>query len=42
MRFREQLNELYKYFLEEAIKKYNVKKDLVNYSERTNSKKIGL
>ena len=42
IRFRERINELYKHFLAEAIKKYNVRKELVSLEERTASKALGL
>jgi len=42
IKLRESLNALYKHFLNEAIKKYNVKKEVVNYSERAKYKKMGL
>jgi hypothetical protein len=42
IRFRERTNELYKYFLEEAIRKYNVRKELVSAEERAASKAQGL
>jgi hypothetical protein len=32
IKLRESLNALYKHFLNEAIKKYNIKKEVVNYS----------
>jgi hypothetical protein len=42
LRFRESINYLYKYFLSEAIKKYNVKKELMQYAERSKYKRMGL
>jgi len=42
IRFREQINELYKFFLGEAMKNYNIKKDTMSYQERSNIKKLGL
>lgn len=36
------MNEVYKYFLGEAIKKYNVKKESLSYQERCQSKAEGL
>ncbi len=42
IKLRESLNALYKHFLNEAIKKYNVKKEVVNYNERTKYKRMGL
>jgi hypothetical protein len=42
LRFRESINWLYKHFLSEAIRKYNVKKDTLSAAERTRCKKQGL
>lgn len=42
MRFREAVNYLYKHFLAYAIKKYNVRKEVVQYAERARQKQVGL
>ena len=42
VRFRELLNEVYRHFLNEAIRKYNVKRELVSVEERASCKSQGL
>lgn len=42
MRFREAVNFLYKHFLGEAIRKYNVRKEVAVYAERARQKQAGL
>ena len=42
MRFREVINHLYRHFLAEAIRKYNVRKEAVQYAERAKQKQAGL
>jgi hypothetical protein len=42
LRLREGINWLYRHFLAEAIRKYNVKKEAVQYAERAKCKRVGL
>lgn len=42
LRFREGINWLYRHFLSEAIRKYNVKKETVPIAERVKAKSVGL